>query len=106
VAPNNVSHGGLEERTGQIEETRPAIGLIATKNDGGELVRTVLQATRRGYEVFVTYATETEPEAVDLARLLDVRIVEPDRPDTDRESLVSALASIARVNGHPGLIYH
>lgn len=102
---NNVSQNSTGEQIGRIDETRPAIGLVATEENEAELVRTVLQATRRGYEVFVTYDSETEPEAVELARLLDARIVEPDRPDADRGSLISALASTARMNGHPGLVY-
>lgn len=102
---NSMFQKGIEGRTDRIEETRPAVGLIATEDNEGELVRTVLQATRRGYEVFVAYASETEPEAVDLARLLDVRVVELDPPNGDRESMVSALASAARMNGHSGLIY-
>lgn len=102
---NNVSQNSMGEQISRIDETRPAIGLVATAENEAELVRTVLQATRRGYEVFVTYDSETEPEAVELARLLDARIVEPDRPDADRGSLISALASTARMNGHPGLVY-
>lgn len=102
---NSVSRNNVEEQISRIDETRPAIGLVATEENEAELVRTALQATRRGYEVFVTYDSETEPEAVELARLLDARIVEPDRPDADRGSLISALASTARMNGHPGLVY-
>lgn len=100
-----MSQNSIGERVDRVDEPKPAVGLIATQENDGELVRTVLQATRRGYETFVTYASETEPEAVDLARLLDARIVEPDRPGADRDSLVSTLANTARMNGFPGLIY-
>lgn len=102
-----MSQNYVEESTrrSDSETSRPAVGLIATHGNTAELIRSVLQATREGYEVLVTYASETEPEGIDLARLLDVRIVEPDGPDADRESLLSTLAVIARREGHPGLIY-
>ncbi|MFC7007841.1 hypothetical protein [Halalkalicoccus salilacus] len=81
------------------------MGLIATEHNEAELVHTTLQAIRRGYEVFVTYASESEPETIDLARLLDARIVEPDYPGANPDSLLSTLATTARRNGCPGLIY-
>lgn len=91
--------------TSRSDESKPAIGLIATRDNTAELLRSILESTRRGYEVLVTHASETEPEAIDLARLLDVRIVEPDRPGLDRDELVSTLAVTARRDGHAGLIY-
>ncbi|MCL7418061.1 MAG: glycosyltransferase family 2 protein [Halalkalicoccus sp.] len=94
-----------EKEIYKTEHSKPAIGLIATRENEAELTRTILQATRQGYDVLVTHGEETEPEAVDLARMLDARIVYPDHADTDWESLVSTLAVAARTAGYPGLIY-
>lgn len=94
-----------EEEIYETGHANPAIGLIATRNNEAELTRTILQATRQGYDVLVTYGEETEPEAIDLARMLNARIVYPDHADTDRKSLVSTLAVAARTDGYPGLIY-
>lgn len=101
-----MSQNRAEEGVSRSDDSKPAIGLIATEHNEAELVRTSLQAIRHGYEVFVTYASEPEPEAVDLARLLDAQIVEPDYPGASLDSLLSTLATTARRNDCPGLIYH
>lgn len=102
---DNVSQKQTERSSRRSEQPGPAVGLIATEDNGAELVHTILQARRHGYEAFVTYASETEPESVELARLLDARIVEPDSPDSDRDALLSSLSATARGSGCPGLIY-
>lgn len=100
MSQNTAEEGIYGERY-----AKPAIGLIATEENGAELTRTILQATRQGYDVLVTHGESTEPDAVDLARMLDARIVQPDHADDDREALVSTLTVTARTNGYPGLIY-
>lgn len=100
-----MSEYSTEEGVYGQEHAKPAIGLIATRENDAELTLTILQAIRQGYDVLVTHGEATEPEAVDLARMLDARIVQPDHTNDDRESLVSTLTIAARTGGYPGLIY-
>lgn len=100
-----MSQYTTEGGTYETPHSKPAIGLVATRENEAELTRTILQATRQGYDVLVTHGEDTEPEAVDLARMLDARIVQPDRASTDRETVVSALAVTAQSDGYPGLIH-
>ncbi len=100
-----MSQYTTEGGTYETPHSKPAIGLVATRENEAELTRTILQATRQGYDVLVTHGENTEPEAVDLARMLDARIVQPDRASTDRETIVAALTVTAQSDGYPGLIH-
>lgn len=63
-----MSQNRTDEGFNRSDGSKPAVGLIATEHNEAELVHTILQAIRRGYEVFVTYAPESDPETIDLAR--------------------------------------
>ncbi len=101
-----MSQYSSEEGVYGEEHSKPAIGLIATRENEAELTRAILQARRQGYDVLVTHGEATEPESIDLARMLDARIVKPDQMSDDPDALVSALTVTARASGYPGLIYH
>ncbi len=57
------------------ERDGSAVGLIATHTNNAELIRAILRANRRGENVVVTHVESVEPEGVEIARMMDARIL-------------------------------
>ncbi|GKZ14543.1 glycosyltransferase family 2 protein [Haladaptatus sp. T7] len=84
----------------------PAIGLVATDQNSGDIARSVLRATEQGYRVFVTYDDTPNKEAVRFANKLGADVVTPSVGNSDRDDLRDALKTTSQSLSFPGLIIH
>lgn len=84
---------------------KPLVGLVATRENTGELVSEILRAHRAGHRVVVTHANQPELEAIDFAKELGASIVDPPQSNPDREDLKHVLVIVAKARSAPGLIY-
>lgn len=83
---------------------KPAIGLIATKNNSDAIARAILRAFQRKHLVLVTYTTKNE--GVSFAKLLGATVVDPPAEGgTDPETLRTLLAGAAETCDCSGLIF-
>jgi glycosyltransferase involved in cell wall biosynthesis len=101
MAEKEASAAG--ERTG--EPGNLAVGIVATRSNGDALARTVLRATERGHEVFVTHRGDPTLEALDFARRLGATVVDPSEPDPGGEALRRELAAVARAHSCSGIVF-
>lgn len=90
----------LDETTGE----EPAVGLLATTENAAAVPGAILRARQHGHRVIVTART---PECTGLlyARALGAVVVSPPEDPAVTEDRRERLASIARADGFPGLIY-
>ncbi|WP_178917300.1 glycosyltransferase family 2 protein [Natronomonas gomsonensis] len=102
----DISSSGESDRLDAVADTdRPAIGIIARAEDDDGVYRTILEARKRGFGVFLApfgYGTE---ELVEIADTLGVRVVDPPEEDSGWRTLQSALSAAAREAGHPGIVF-
>lgn len=102
-----MSKGAESQRTDQRYDVsrKPAVGLIATEHNADQLSRTILRATEHGHQVFVTHGGDAGLESVRFAEQLGAKIVHPHEPGLDRRALKQELASSARSESLPGIVY-
>ena len=92
-----------EDGTSADPTAVPAVGVVATGDDHGSVVRTVTEARSRGHRVYLTYADEGETTA-DIAGAAGAVVVDPPRTGMGRIELRETLVERARGEGHPGII--
>jgi glycosyltransferase involved in cell wall biosynthesis len=85
---------------------RPAVGVLATPDNAGDVVTTVLQSRREGYEAVVCHYGDPTLEAVQSADQLGATTVQVESHDRDTEDPEDAIAIAARTSGFPGVIFH
>lgn len=84
---------------------KPTLGLVATEADTDHVVREILRARRHGHRVVIT-AERSDCEALEFARALGATVVEPAADCADTTAPIERLATAARGEGFPGLLYH
>jgi glycosyltransferase involved in cell wall biosynthesis len=82
-----------------------AVGVVATEENTDRVVRTVLRAIDRGYDVFVTYYNTPELESVRLAEKLGATIVHPGVTEPDEKTLQNGLAVAADNRSLSGILF-
>ncbi|MUV88842.1 glycosyltransferase [Halapricum sp. CBA1109] len=92
------------ESQGLSRTDRPAIVLVATRDNEAALARAILYARHRGHDVLVGHADIPDADSVTFARQLDVPTFGPTRGDPDPSALVREIASTARERGYPAAI--
>ncbi|MFC6733954.1 glycosyltransferase family 2 protein [Haladaptatus sp. DYSN1] len=94
----------LQTKNGETAYSRPAVGLIATKDNGDEIAGAILRARQHGHEAIVTSPSEYEVEAVTFARELGAVVVEPS--NRVEGGVEGHFSQVARELGFPGVILH
>ena len=84
----------------------PAVGLVASADNGEALAQTVLRATQRNHEVLVTYQGEAPVSALEVAEIDGVRLIEPPSQIDDLADLRQAVSIAARALSVPGVLFH
>lgn len=100
----------VERERGELAQQnltdRPAVGIVATADNVAAVATAVLRAWKRAYQPFVIPASDEAEEALEFARELDARVVEP-RPDgTHGSRPIDDLVVAARSMGFPGVMHH
>jgi hypothetical protein len=85
---------------------QPAVGLVATPDNGDALARALLRATQRGHQVLVTYRGDVPEATIDLLESGGARLVEPPAEATGPNDLEQVLSTTARALSFPGLLFH
>lgn len=92
----------------QSEAGQPAVGLVATHENGNAIAGAILRAREQGHDVLVTARSPTV-EGLRFAEHLDARVIEPDQlgemPASQYEPW-SRLKRVAKKAGYPGLLQH
>jgi len=89
-----------------ITTSSPAVGLVATRDNGDAIARTVLRALERGHQVLITYRGDTPFVMTEFAETAGVRVIEPSTPHPTEDDLCRTLATAARTLGLPGVLFH
>lgn len=87
-----------------VVTSEPAVGIVATPNDGAVVAAAILRARRHGYQPIVT-ALDDGLEGLEFARELDALTVDPKGIGRGIDHWAE-LSNIARRMGFPGLIVH
>ena len=85
-------------------QNNPAIGLVATDENSDQIAGTILRARKHNYRTIVTGPENCE--GMTFARSLGSLVVTPSDDQADVKHPKERLAAIARIEGHPGLLYH
>lgn len=91
-------------RTQRISTDEPAIGLVATAENGSDVAATILRAQQRGHEVIVSVDPDTDAEGVTFARKLGALITGPNEHEKLATSHRECLVETAKQWGFPGLL--
>lgn len=94
---------GREEGTPGDSTTVPAVGIVASGDDHGAVVRTVTEARSRGHRVYLTYDDSGETTA-DIAGAAGAVVVDPPLAEMGCIELRETLVERAEAEGHPGII--
>lgn len=102
--------GVHEEQTGGSERevaAEPAVGLVATPDNGAAIATSILRARRHGYDAYVTYTEEADNEGLAFAWQLEATVVTPPgrNVEPDVGDLRQLLAGAADVGDSRGLIF-
>ncbi len=84
----------------------PAVGLVATTENTGDIATRTLRAMDEGHAVFVTHRGDPDVPGVLVAAQLGAYVVDPAEPHPDSETLKQELLITAKAFSYPGLIYH
>ncbi|MFC6993632.1 glycosyltransferase family 2 protein [Haladaptatus sp. GCM10025707] len=96
----------LQTNKGETAYSRPAVGLIATQDNGDEIAGAILRARQKGHEAIVMAAGGSANEAVAFAKELGAIVVEQDFAMGHSRSGTQHCTSVARDVGFPGVILH
>ncbi|WP_276248650.1 glycosyltransferase family 2 protein [Haladaptatus sp. YSMS36] len=94
----------LQTKNGEISYSRPAVGLIATKDNGDEIAGAILRARQHGLQAIVTSPSDYEVEALGFARELEAVVVEPS--NRGEGGVEAHISRVAHELGFPGVILH
>lgn len=83
----------------------PAIGIIGTQENTGEVARTTLRAAERGLAVFIA-ADDANTTTARLCEKLGGTIVATQVGNRSDRELATELAHIAKEQSYPGILFH
>jgi glycosyltransferase involved in cell wall biosynthesis len=89
-----------------ITTSSPAVGLVATRDNGDAIARAALRALERGHQVLITYRGDPPFAMTEFAETAGVRVIEPSTPHLTEDDLCRTLATAARTLGLPGVLFH
>lgn len=92
--------GGEGEKSSDL-----VIGFIGTPTNSAPLIREIIRAQQRGYDVLVTHYGSKTIESVQLAAELGVTIVDPEAAEPDEAYLRNTLTEVAQTIGYRGVIF-
>jgi len=95
-----------EEYPQAIATSSPAVGLVATRDNGDAIARTVLRALERDHQVLITYRGDAPSAMTEFVEMAGVRVIEPSTPHPKEDDLCRTLATAARTLGLPGVLFH
>lgn len=100
------SSPGEDRETRPGPNSRPSLGLVATRSNVDSVARATMRANEQGFAVIIACTVDTPPRTVRFLERLDATVVETNCPRSDDEALKRRLSEVAREAGHPGLLYH
>ncbi|SFG73348.1 Glycosyl transferase family 2 [Halopelagius inordinatus] len=89
-----------------LNRDKPAIGIVATDDNHDAIARIALRANRRGYSLLVTYAGDSEPDSIEIAREAAAIVVPAPGTDSVDDVGEDQLSKTARDLGFPGVVIH
>ena len=89
-----------------IATSSPAVGLVATQDNGDAVARTVLRALERGHQVLITYRGDAPSMTEEFVEIAGVRIIEPSTRKVTEDDLRRTLATAAWTLDLPGVLFH
>mgnify|MGYP000026499323 FL=1 len=101
-AQQNVPLDTVEETTQRL----PAVGLVATPENGDWIASEIIRIKENGYRAIVTARRDEDYEALRYARMLGAKVLSPPSDWTTAPDAQERLTAAARANGYPGLLYH
>lgn len=95
---------GLGEGVQRVSTEEPAVGLVATTDNGPAVAAAILRAHGHGHQAIVAADQESHPEAATFARQLGAVVVHPGELESTDTTRRECLVEAARKRGFPGVI--
>ena len=95
----------IKEHIDSRTKKKPAVGLVATEDNGESLAATILRARQGDFDVYVAHLPDRESEAVKFARELEAKTVKTKELNPSLSDCKDVLVSRAKREGYPGLMF-